>query len=134
MGITTDTFFDEQLPRARLGLLLQHFAELGDDREPWRIAYPLHEMLLLVQWAVGNTAASIVANLAGNITDAEAAIRPRLRKPETGAMIFSVTLLTPVSAENYLIHRRAPTMCFMIGKGSAAIRRRPSAFNQIQID
>ncbi len=51
MGITTDTFFDEQLPRARLGLLLQHFAELGDDREPWRIAYPLHEVLLLVTCA-----------------------------------------------------------------------------------
>jgi predicted transposase YbfD/YdcC len=43
--------FDEELPRARLGLLLQHFSELGDEREPWRVMYPLKEVLLLVTCA-----------------------------------------------------------------------------------
>ena len=39
-----DTIFDGEVPRARLGLLLQHFSELKDDREPWRIVYPLKEI------------------------------------------------------------------------------------------
>ena len=47
----TDTIIDEEIPRARLGLLLQHFSELGDDREPWRVMYPLREVLLLVTCA-----------------------------------------------------------------------------------
>src|ERR1700758_1761258 len=38
----------EDVPRARLAVLLQHFAELSDDREPGRIMYPLAEVLLLV--------------------------------------------------------------------------------------
>ena len=36
---------------ARLALLLQHFAEISDDRESWRVAYPLKEVLLLVTCA-----------------------------------------------------------------------------------
>ena len=36
---------------ARLAVLLQHFAQIGDDRESWRIAYPLKEVLLLVTCA-----------------------------------------------------------------------------------
>lgn len=43
--------FDEALPKARLALLLQHFSELGDDREAWRVAYPIQEVLLLVTCA-----------------------------------------------------------------------------------
>ena len=39
------------MPRAQLGLLLQHFSELDDEREPWRVMYPLHEVLLLVTCA-----------------------------------------------------------------------------------
>jgi predicted transposase YbfD/YdcC len=39
---------DEEMPRARLGLLLQHFSALDDGREPWRVMYPLKEVLLLV--------------------------------------------------------------------------------------
>src|SRR5208283_2134314 len=42
---------DDELPRARLALLLEHFSELSDDREPQRIMYPLHEVLLLVTFA-----------------------------------------------------------------------------------
>jgi predicted transposase YbfD/YdcC len=38
----------EDVPRARLAVLLQHFSELSDDREPGRIMYPLAEVLLLV--------------------------------------------------------------------------------------
>jgi predicted transposase YbfD/YdcC len=36
---------------ARLALLLEHFAEINDDRENWRVAYPLKEVLLLVTCA-----------------------------------------------------------------------------------
>ena len=36
---------------ARLALLLQHFAEINDDRESWRVAYPLKEVRLLVTCA-----------------------------------------------------------------------------------
>ena len=44
----TDTILDEEAPRARVALLLEHFSELGDDREPWRVMYPLKEVLLLL--------------------------------------------------------------------------------------
>ena len=46
-----DPIFDGEIPRARLGLLLQQFSELKDDREPWRVVYPLKEVLLLVTCA-----------------------------------------------------------------------------------
>jgi len=42
---------DEDLPRARVAVLLRHFAELDDRREPWRVMYPLKEVLLLVSCA-----------------------------------------------------------------------------------
>jgi len=44
-------FADEDVPRARLALLLEHFSEISDDREPGRIVYPLAEVLLLVTCA-----------------------------------------------------------------------------------
>jgi predicted transposase YbfD/YdcC len=47
MSVTPDLAF---VP-ARLALLLQHFAEINDDRENWRVAYPLKEVLLLVTCA-----------------------------------------------------------------------------------
>src|SRR6266436_6756176 len=47
----TFIFADEDAPRARLALLLEHFSELSDDREPGRIMYPLAEVLLLVTCA-----------------------------------------------------------------------------------
>jgi predicted transposase YbfD/YdcC len=47
----TIMFADEEVPRARLALLLQHFSELSDDRERGRIMYPLAEVLLLVTCA-----------------------------------------------------------------------------------
>jgi hypothetical protein len=34
MGAMSDTIFDDELPRARLSLLLQHVSKLGDEREP----------------------------------------------------------------------------------------------------
>jgi predicted transposase YbfD/YdcC len=43
--------FDEAFPKARLALLLKHFSELEDGREAWRVAYPIHEVLLLVTCA-----------------------------------------------------------------------------------
>lgn len=45
------TTLDEESPRAQLALLLEHFAELDDDREAWRVVYPLAEVLLLVTCA-----------------------------------------------------------------------------------
>src|SRR6202167_4005539 len=47
----TDTILDQEAPRARLALLLSHFSRLDDAREPWRVLYPLHEVLLLVTCA-----------------------------------------------------------------------------------
>lgn len=38
----------EMTEKPRLRLLLDHFALLEDDREPWRVAHPLPEVLLLV--------------------------------------------------------------------------------------
>lgn len=51
MNDTTDFFADEDVPRARLALLLKHFSNLADEREPWRVAYPLAEVLLLLTCA-----------------------------------------------------------------------------------
>lgn len=42
---------DEEMPRARVGLLLRQFSALEDEREPWRVMYPLKEVLLLVTCA-----------------------------------------------------------------------------------
>jgi predicted transposase YbfD/YdcC len=38
----------ETTEKPRLRLLLDHFALIEDDREPWRVAHPLPEVLLLV--------------------------------------------------------------------------------------
>jgi predicted transposase YbfD/YdcC len=51
MDTMTATILDEEIPRARLALLLRHFSELEDEREPWRVMYPLKEVLLLVTCA-----------------------------------------------------------------------------------
>ena len=45
------SFPDEDIPKARLALLLEHFSELSDDRESWRVMYPLREALLLATCA-----------------------------------------------------------------------------------
>jgi predicted transposase YbfD/YdcC len=47
MSLTSDPEFAP----ARLAVLLKHFAEIDDHREPWRVAYPLEEVLLLVTCA-----------------------------------------------------------------------------------
>jgi len=41
-------FAEEEFPRDRLALLLAHFSRIEDERERWRILYPLNEVLLLV--------------------------------------------------------------------------------------
>ena len=48
MLILTGTILDDEAPRARVAVLLNHFSELGDDRDPWRVMYPLKEVMLLV--------------------------------------------------------------------------------------
>jgi len=45
------TILDEEAPRARLALLLKHFSQIDDEREPWRVMYPLSEVLLLLTCA-----------------------------------------------------------------------------------
>jgi predicted transposase YbfD/YdcC len=42
---------DEEVPRDRLALLLEHFSKLSDGRESWRVMYPLAEVLLLLACA-----------------------------------------------------------------------------------
>src|ERR1700722_5605477 len=51
MDDSLDFFADEDVPRARVALLLKHFSRLSDGREPWRIVYPLKEVLLLLTCA-----------------------------------------------------------------------------------
>ena len=42
---------DDVSPKARLAVLLTEFSRLGDDREQWRVMYPLSEVLLLLTCA-----------------------------------------------------------------------------------
>lgn len=51
MNDTSDFLADEELPRSRLTFLLEHFSRLDDEREPWRVMYPLSEVLLLLTCA-----------------------------------------------------------------------------------
>jgi predicted transposase YbfD/YdcC len=51
MNETSELLADAALPRARLALLLEHFSRLDDRREPWRVMYPLSEVLLLLTCA-----------------------------------------------------------------------------------
>jgi len=48
MNTLAATIPDEDIPRARVALLLKHFSAIKDDREPWLVVYPLKEVLLLV--------------------------------------------------------------------------------------
>src|SRR6478672_6922972 len=50
-GKTARRTHDEDVPRDRLRLLLKEFSALEDAREPWRVLYPLNEVLLLVTCA-----------------------------------------------------------------------------------
>ena len=51
MSAVSIDFLDEEAPRDRLALLLKHFSRIEDDREPWRVMYPLTEILFLVTCA-----------------------------------------------------------------------------------
>jgi len=51
MAKNNDLLADEEMPRARLALLLKHFSQIDDDREAWRVMYPLSEVLLLLTCA-----------------------------------------------------------------------------------
>jgi predicted transposase YbfD/YdcC len=43
-----ENVLEDEVPRDRLALLLKHFSELPDERESWRVLFPLSEVLLLV--------------------------------------------------------------------------------------
>src|SRR5271154_6321840 len=51
MGKTADFFADEDVPRARVALLLEHFSRVEGEGEAWRVVYPLSEVLLLLTCA-----------------------------------------------------------------------------------
>ena len=51
MDEASDFFADEAVARSRVALLLKRFSRLADGREPWRIVYPLAEVLLLLTCA-----------------------------------------------------------------------------------
>ena len=50
-SLSADLSPGADVPRDRLRLLLKEFAALDDTREPWRVLYPLDEVLLLVTCA-----------------------------------------------------------------------------------
>ena len=56
-----DLIFEEEVPRARLALLLQHFSQLKDEREPWRVAYASNAKLVLAQLSVPEKTNEITA-------------------------------------------------------------------------
>jgi predicted transposase YbfD/YdcC len=51
MDSAFDFFAADDPPRARVALLLKHFSKLADEREGWRVVYPLAEVLLLLTCA-----------------------------------------------------------------------------------
>ena len=51
MNETNDLLADDELTRSRLALLLKHFSRIEDGRAPWRVMYPLSEVLLLLTCA-----------------------------------------------------------------------------------
>ena len=59
--LNEDTILDEEMSQARLGLPLQHFSGLEDDREPWRVMCPL--VLLLATHAGRSPDATIPTTL-----------------------------------------------------------------------
>lgn len=48
MAAVAELMLEEGFSRDRLALLLKHFSAIEDEREPWRVLYPLREVLLLV--------------------------------------------------------------------------------------
>ena len=48
MTVIALPMLEEEFPRDRLALLLEHFSGIEDEREPWRVLYPLSEVLLVV--------------------------------------------------------------------------------------
>ena len=51
MDDSREVFVEDAMPRDRLALLLDHFSQIDDDRDPARVAYLLSEGLLLVTCA-----------------------------------------------------------------------------------
>jgi predicted transposase YbfD/YdcC len=48
MAAVAELVLEEGFSRDRLAVLLKHFSAIEDEREPWRVLYPLREVLLLV--------------------------------------------------------------------------------------
>ena len=46
-----EAIWNEELVRSRVAVLLKNFSQLADGREPWRVMYPLAEVLLLLTCA-----------------------------------------------------------------------------------
>ena len=46
-----EAILDGEMPRSSVAVLLKHFSQIEDGREPWRVMYPLDEVLLLLTCA-----------------------------------------------------------------------------------
>jgi predicted transposase YbfD/YdcC len=46
-----EAILDGEMPRSSVAVLLKHFSQIEDGREPWRVMYPLEEVLLLLSCA-----------------------------------------------------------------------------------
>jgi hypothetical protein len=46
-----EAIWDEEMPRSRVAVLLKHFSQIKDGREPWRVVFPLAEVPLLLTCA-----------------------------------------------------------------------------------
>jgi predicted transposase YbfD/YdcC len=46
-----DAILDGEMPRSSVAVLLKRFSQIEDKREPWRVMYPLSEVLLLLTCA-----------------------------------------------------------------------------------
>jgi hypothetical protein len=64
--VIMDAIFEGEMPRARLAVLLKHFSQIDDDREPWRVVYPAR--LILGQLSVPEKANEITAIPDSSIT------------------------------------------------------------------
>jgi len=75
-----DAIFDEEMPRVRLAVLLKHFSQIDDNREPWRVVYPLAEVVLLLTCATSLRRS--VSRRRGRVNKRTPAIKVRARLSE----------------------------------------------------
>jgi hypothetical protein len=107
MGKTADFFADEDVPRARVALLLEHFSRLEDDREPWRIVYPLSEVLLLLTCATIASCDEVNSDRVAPLSSLSSVVREHtVARFIDAIVIYEVDRITGPPA---LVHRSTST-------------------------